>query len=208
MGDAAPALSRNPARTSPTSPAMPFASRLLPLVLLGELSSAALAATPATSLSLQGVTFNVKTKGEGSVQQLVVKASEKGHAYPVVKQELLGSLTGSEVEDLNSDGRPELLLFVTDAGSGSYGSVLGWSASKGHTLLPITMPELSGKWAKGYMGHDQFAVVETSLMRRFPIYRPGDTNAKPTGGTRQISYKLEAGEAGFLFKPVGETTFR
>ena len=55
----------------------------------------------------------MSSTGAGSVQQLVVKASEHGHAYPVVKQELLGSLTGSEVEDLNSDGRPELLLFVT-----------------------------------------------------------------------------------------------
>jgi hypothetical protein len=189
-------------------PAMASAFRLLPLVLLGGLSSAALAATPTTSLSLQGVSFQVSTKGAGSVQQLVVKASEHGHAYPLVKQELLGSLTGSEVEDLNSDGRPDLLLFVTSAGSGSYGSVMAWSTSKGHTLLPITMPELSGKLAQGYMGHDQFAVVETTLMRRFPIYRPGDTNAKPTGGTRQISYKLVAGEAGFLFKPVGDTTFR
>jgi hypothetical protein len=189
-------------------PAMASAFRLLPLVLLGGLSSAALAATPTTSLSLQGVSFQVSTKGAGSVQQLVVKASEHGHAYPLVKQELLGSLTGSEVEDLNSDGRPELLLYVTSAGSGSYGSVLAWSASKGHTLLPITMPDLSGKLAQGYMGHDQFAVVETTLMRRFPIYRPGDTKAKPTGGTRQISYKLVAGEAGFLFKPVGDTTFR
>jgi hypothetical protein len=97
---------------------------------------------------------------------------------------------------------------VTSAGSGSYGSVMAWSASKGHTLLPINMPDLSGNLAQGYMGHDQFAVVETRLMRRFPIYRPGDTNAKPTGGTRQISYKLVAGEAGFLFKPVGEITFR
>ena len=187
---------------------MASAFRLLPLVLFGRLSSAALAATPATTLGLQGVSFQVATKGAGSVQQLVVKASEHSHAYPVVKQELLGSLTSSEVEDLNSDGRPELLLFVTSAGSGSYGSVLAWSASKGHTLLPITMPDLSGKLAQGYMGHDQFAVVETTLMRRFPIYRPGDTNAKPTGGTRQISYKLVAGEASFLFQPVGDTTFR
>jgi hypothetical protein len=187
---------------------MASASRLFPLLLVGGLSGAAVAGTPAASLSLQGVTFQVTTTGGGSVQQLVVKASEQGHAYPVVKDELLGSLSGREVEDLNSDGRPELILFVTGAGSGSYGSVMAWSASKGHTLLPITMPELSGKLAQGYMGHDQFAVVETTLMRRFPIYRPGDTNAKPTGGTRQISYKLVAGEAGFLFKPVGDTTVR
>ena len=42
------------------------------------------------------------------------------------------------------------------SGSGSYGSVLAWSAS----------------------------------------------NAKPTGGLRQIDYKMVAGEAGWLFKPV------
>ena len=92
---------------------MASAARLFPLSLFGVLSSAALAATPPTTLSLQGVSFQVKTTGSGSVQQLVVKASEHGRAYPVVKQEILGSLTGSEVEDLNSDGRPELLLFVT-----------------------------------------------------------------------------------------------
>jgi hypothetical protein len=189
-------------------PTMAFASRLLPLMLLGGLSSAAVAAPSASSLSLQGVTFQVSTTGEGSVQQLMVQASEHGHGYPIVREELFGSITGRDVEDLNSDGRPELLLFVTSAGSGSYGSVMAWSASKGHTLLPITMPDLSGKLAQGYMGHDQFAVVETTLMRRFPIYRPGDTNTQPTGGTRQIGYKLVAGEAGFLFKPVSDTTFR
>ena len=187
--------------------AMTSASRLLPLALLGGLSSAALAGSPATTLSLQGVSFQVTTKGAGSVQQLVVKARENGHAFPVVKQELLGSLTGSEVEDLNSDGRPELVLFVTSAGSGSYGSVMAWSAGKGHTLLPITMPELSGQLAQGYMGHDRFDVVETTLSRRFPIYRPSDTNATPTGGTRQINYKMVAAEAGFVFKPVSDTTF-
>ncbi|NDG74043.1 MAG: hypothetical protein EBX49_01625, partial [Synechococcaceae bacterium WB8_1B_136] len=62
----------------------------MPVVLFGGLSSAALAATPATTLSLQSVSFQVSTKGTGSVQQLVVKASEHGHAYPVVKQELIG----------------------------------------------------------------------------------------------------------------------
>ena len=51
------------------------------------------------------------------------------------------------------------------------------------------------------MGHDEFRVVESSLVRRFPVYREGDTNAKPTGGTRQISYELKAGEAGWVLRP-------
>jgi hypothetical protein len=103
---------------------MVTAKRLLPVLMLGVLGGSAIAATPATSLTLQGVTFKVQTKGEGSVKQLVVKASEAGHAFPVIKSELMGSITGSEVEDLNSDGRPELFLYVTSPGSGSYGSVM------------------------------------------------------------------------------------
>jgi len=49
--------------------------------------------------------------------------------------------------------------------------------------------------SNGYMGHDEFAIVESTLVQRFPIYKPGDSNANPTGGTRQIQYKLKDGEA-------------
>ena len=59
--------------------------------------------------------------------------------------------------------------------------------------------------SKGYMGHDQFAVGEGSLLRRFPIYKAGDANAKPSGKTRQLQYKLKAGEAGWMLK-VGKVT--
>lgn len=50
------------------------------------------------------------------------------------------------------------------------------------------------------MGHDEFQVVENSLVRRFPIYKDGDSNAKPSGKMRQLQYKLKAGEAGWLLK--------
>jgi hypothetical protein len=45
------------------------------------------------------------------------------------------------------------------------------------------------------MGHDEFSLVENTLGQRFPIYKEGDTNAEPTGGLRQVSYKLVEGEA-------------
>jgi hypothetical protein len=54
--------------------------------------------------------------------------------------------------------------------------------------------------ARGYMGHDEFSVVERYLVRRFPIYRAGDVNAKPTGGLRQIQYRLRPGEAGWILR--------
>ena len=50
------------------------------------------------------------------------------------------------------------------------------------------------------MGHDKFHVGEGTLLRRFSVYREGDINSKPTGGTRQIQYKLKASEAGWVLR--------
>jgi hypothetical protein len=52
-----------------------------------------------------------------------------------------------------------------------------------------------------------FQVVEDCLARRFPIYKPGDSNAKASGGLRQICYKLRAAEAGWLLRPTSVLKF-
>jgi hypothetical protein len=51
--------------------------------------------------------------------------------------------------------------------------------------------------AKGYHGHDEMAVVETVVARRFPIYGAGDPPL-PSGRTRQLQYKLKPGEVGWV----------
>jgi hypothetical protein len=38
-------------------------------------------------------------------------------------------------------------------------------------------------------------VVENRLVRHYPVYKDTDTNAQPSGGTRQLQYRLTAGEA-------------
>ena len=186
--------------------------------LLGCVIAAALAiggacpglAAPAnpSRASLQGVTFTVSSQGEGSVRQLTIATSGTPRAIAPIRQEILGSVSGVEVADLDANGLPEVYVFITSAGSGSYGAVEGWALNKGRrSLSTIYMPELTGKAAEGYQGHDEFAVVELTLARRFPIYRPGDSNAKPTGGTRQISYKLVPGEARWQLKLVRVDTY-
>jgi hypothetical protein len=172
------------------------------LVLLSTLAASAGAwASPFQKrLSLQGVSFAVQAKGDGSQQTLLVQTSGQSKRWQTIRETIDGTVVGAEVEDLNRDGMPELLLYTTSAGSGSYGSVLSWVSTKKGTLLPIFMPELSGKAAQGYQGHDRFSVIENSLSRRFPIYKPGDSNASPSGGLRQINYSLIPGEAGWLWK--------
>ena len=161
------------------------------------------------TLSLQGISFHITTTGEGSIRQLTIKPSGLKIDNEAVSKEIDGSVTGAEVADLNADGSPELYIYVTSSGSGAYGSVIAYSTNHKKSMSGITMPELAAgsKDAKGYMGHDEFAVIENSLARRFPIYNENDSNAKPTGGTRQLQYKLKMGEALWQLQRVKSTEF-
>ena len=152
-------------------------------------------------LTLQDISFEVYTTGEGSIQNLFIQPSGLKSNNELIKSEIDGSVTNAEIEDLNSDGSPELLIYTTSAGSGSYGNVIAYSVNDGKSMSQITFPPVSeNPVAKvGYMGHDEFSVVENNLVQRFPIYKDGDTNNKPTGNIRQISYKLVDGEAARKF---------
>eukprot|EP01029_Cantina_marsupialis_P009308 TRINITY_DN21765_c0_g1_i1.p1 TRINITY_DN21765_c0_g1~~TRINITY_DN21765_c0_g1_i1.p1 ORF type:complete len:331 (-),score=42.41 TRINITY_DN21765_c0_g1_i1:343-1335(-) len=153
------------------------------------------------NLSLQNITFEIKASGEGSIQQLSIQPEGLEIDNQKITLELEGQVTNAEIEDLNLDGFPEILIYTVSAGSGSYGNVIGYSVNNGKSISQIYFPEISEnkEASSGYMGHDEFAVIETSLARRFPVYKYGDTNTNPTGGTRQIEYKLKDGEASRLF---------
>ena len=159
------------------------------------------------TLALQGVSFHVRATGEGSQQQLTITAQGVKSTFKPISETVDGRVIGAEVADLNSDTLPEVYVYVQGAGSGSYGQLVAYSASRGQHLLPIYLQELSGAPAKGYMGHDAFQVVEGCLVRRFPIYKPGDSNAKATGGLRQICYKLMNGEASWILRPTSVLQF-
>ena len=155
------------------------------------------------TLTFRGITFHVTSPNAGSVNTLRIQPSGLKADNSPIERQIEGTVTNAEVADLNVDGSPELYVYVTSAGSGSHGSMAAYSANKGKSLSEIYLPALEEDKvaAKGYMGHDEFAVVENTLVRRFPIYKDGDTNSKPTGGTRQIQYKLKAGEAGWILRP-------
>jgi len=153
------------------------------------------------SLTLQNITFNISTTGEGSISELTIQPIGLEIDNQKITLELEGQVTNAEIEDLNIDGFPEILIYTVSAGSGSYGNVIGYSVNNGKSISQIYFPELAEnkEASSGYMGHDEFAIIETTLARRFPVYNQGDTNNNPTGATRQIEYKLKDGEASRLF---------
>jgi hypothetical protein len=154
------------------------------------------------TLELQRIRFRVTATNEGSINRMTIVPSGLESENRPVEREIDGVVTAAEVADLDVDGSPEIYVYVQSAGSGSYGSLVAYSANRRKSLSEISLPPVDGSAAiaKGYMGHDEFAVVENTFVRRFPLYRDGDANNRPTGGTRQLQYKLEGGEAGWRLR--------
>jgi len=151
--------------------------------------------------------FNVKATNEGSLNKLMIQPVGFDQ-NDLISTEIDGTVTGVESEDLNGDGLPEILVYVNSAGSGAYGTVICYSSNNSKSMTPVSFPETASnpKLSKGYMGHDEFSVVEGNLSQRFPIYKEEDTNASPTGKTKQVQYQLKDGEASrvFVIKKVSE----
>lgn len=154
------------------------------------------------TLELLGIRFHVTCANAGSENTLRIAPSGLETSNTPIEKVVDGTVTGAEVADLNVDRSPEIYVYVTSTGSGSYGSLAGYSANRKKSLSEIHLPSVADdpKLSKGYMGHDAMAVVESTFVQRFPVYREGDPNSTPTGGTRQLQYKLVPGEATWQLK--------
>ena len=160
-------------------------------------------ATPAgCELSYGDIRFALQANAGGSINQLRIQPTGLAVDNSEIRAELDGTAYRAEIADLDSNGWPEIYVFVSSAGSGSYGSLAAYAVNNGKSITPIYLPPLeqSPELMEGYMGHDEFALTENRLLRSFPIYRQDDSNAAPTGGTRQLQYRLEPGEAGWILK--------
>jgi hypothetical protein len=149
-------------------------------------------------LYLQDVGFNISSIEKGSKNTMSIftfglEESEYSESFDIEGEQVIDA----EVEDLNSDGSPELFVYTQTIGSGSYGNVYAFSVNNNKSMSQVYFQQTAenDKINKGYMGHDEFSIVENSLVQRFPIYKEKDTNGNTTGGTRQVSYKLIDGEA-------------
>lgn len=160
------------------------------------------------SLSMQNIGFDISTTGKGSIQQLTIQPSGLKIDNQKITLEVVGNVTSAEIGDLDSDGFPEILIYTTSAGSGSYGDVIGYSVNNGKSISQIYFPQIAENKGinVGYMGHDQFALVKNLLVQRFKIYNKDDANSNPTGEVREIQYILKKGEAAktFVVKSVTE----
>lgn len=156
-------------------------------------------------LEYQGIRFAIDCDNDASINRLRVQPAGLAIDNAAVETEIDGTVVDAGVADLDADGSPEVYVFVSSAGSGSYGSLAAWAVNKGRSLSGIYLPPLSPEeaYAQGYMGHDRFRLTGDRLVRAFPVYLEGDPNSQPTGGMRELEYRLVPGEAGWLLELAG-----
>jgi hypothetical protein len=147
------------------------------------------------NLSLQGYDFEVKADNSGEFSMITITASGLESSDPMI-MEAEGDVRNAEIEDLDSDGYPEVVLY-SFSGDNDYGHVYGVTVLSGKSLGMLALPQesMDSEVMQGYEGHDEFTLIETYLGRRFPIYE----NGNDTGKLRDISYKLQPGETGKVF---------
>jgi hypothetical protein len=74
-------------------------------------------------LTHKNISFKISTKKEENDTRLTIVPSGLSITNEAVTHKIDGTITGAEIEDLNSDGFPEVLIYTTSYGSGSYGNV-------------------------------------------------------------------------------------
>jgi hypothetical protein len=154
------------------------------------------------TLSLQGISFRVQALNDGAPGRLLITPAGLKIDNAPLERPIQGRVLGAEVADLNADGSPELYVYLSASVPGQAGPLVGVAANARQSLSDISLPPLDGVPAasRGYQGQDQFAVLEGVLGRRFPIYRDGDPADAPSGGLRQLQYRLHRGEASWVLR--------
>jgi hypothetical protein len=114
-----------------------------------------------------------------------------------------GRISKAEIDDLNNDGFPDLVVYIFSGAHSEFGTVFCFASDQNKNYVPFPLPDimLDGKLKDGYQGHDEFNLLEGKLMREFPLYKPDDPKDKPSGGKRVILYNIASrAGGGFEFK--------
>lgn len=142
-------------------------------------------------LTLQGISFNVSAVEKEGLQEVTIRSMglEISDKDPIVMS-VPGEILDAGIEDLNSDGYPEVVVFSRN---GNRGNVQGISVNRGKSMSMFYFPppEHNPELMEGVKGMDEFSLVETYLLQRFPI---------EGGKTRQVVYELVEGENSRVFQ--------
>lgn len=152
------------------------------------------AATPFNrTLESKGVRFVVASPNRPSGNTVRISTEGLADDAVAIDRDVPGTVVAADVADLDADGAPEVYIHVGASARNGRAALVAYSANRGKSLSDIYLPPLEdGQGAAiGFVGPEEMAVVDASLVRRFPV---------EGGRTRQLQYRLHAGEAGWEFR--------
>ena len=113
--------------------------------------------------------------------------------------ELKARVVSAEIDDLNNDGYPDIIIYTVDANDKL--SLLSIASRDNERMEPIYFPDIANdmQLSKGYRGKDKYELdqgLPGVLNRIFPIYE-SDTSIKvPTNKVRHIKYRVVTDDQG------------
>lgn len=97
--------------------------------------------------------FSIKEDGD----KLIIKPKNLAIVNRKEVHDIVGyTVNDVQIADLNDDGYPEVLVYLTNDGSGSYGNLIGYSSNNGKSMSQIALSPIEDMkaLAKYYRGHD------------------------------------------------------
>lgn len=170
-----------------------FAVALFCLVVASSQYAGAAGGSCSYSRNIQqkGISFDITSRPvAGCAVQIVTIGARKGSKKLAgFKSDVDYLAQSAKAVDLTGDGVPELVVTSRTTG-GSVSEALDVYWLDGEKVARAAVPELDGS---GYRGGDRYHFEGSLLVRTVPVYRDGDPDGKPTGGTRSLKYDFKDG---------------
>lgn len=152
-------------------------------------------------LNLQDVGFNISSIEKNGATQLSIATFGLPNEFNEIQNINNQIVENAEVDDLDVDGSPELVVFTKD--SSNKENVYAYSVNNKKSMSAVYFQPTveNNKINLGYKGQDRFTLMEGNLVQRFPIFE----NNVETKKVRQVTYKLLNGEASKKFEVSKQT---
>lgn len=143
-------------------------------------------------VSYRSMSFKVTSPAKESGNTFTLTPSGLAASNEPITVSIKGFVVRVVCDDIDGDDSPEVAV-ITQDGPQERGAAYVFSTNAKKSISEVNFRDVTdnAKLLNGYAGYDQYEFVEGTFIRRFPLYADGEK----TGKTRQLQFKLKAGEA-------------
>ncbi|HEX4374976.1 MAG TPA: hypothetical protein VHZ50_16850 [Puia sp.] len=158
-----------------------------------------------TTLKIGAVGYRIICNNkDATMNELDIRPIGFDHDAHESRVYIKGRIIKAEIDDLNNDGFPDMMFYAYTVNEAKEWFITAYAivslSNKSFTIAGLPDVQLDAKYKDGYRGRDEFSLLEGTLIRKFPIYKPDDKDV-PTGGKRILQYQLTGtDDTGFRFK--------